>query len=466
MIAGPVLLLTLLLVSAIGLYFLRKLEALAAILAAAVAGLLAVVVWRSPLGTPTSLAGRSILVGQPVRLQDLSLQITPASQALLVFLLVTAVATFVLAWRTYQGRTFYPFGLALLALWSTAALMQPLTLAPFVLALSGILAVFLIQAGKVGETRGAWRQMLFPTLSVPMFLLAAWYIDQAPLNPDDLTPYRIAGWLLIAGFVLLLQPAPFHVATPAVAGQAPPVVAAFLWIGGQSTVLFLLQRFLVTYPWLTSAVDSASWLLWLGIFTALVGGALASMQDTLGRYMGYAAVYDYGVMLVAMALRGTAGVPVAIWLLLTRTVALLTLATGAAIVKHHMATDRLSELAGASSRLPWSVAALIMGGFALAGMPLTVQFASRWALLELVAENDVRWSLFLYIGAIGALVGAVRVGRACFGKLSASPVERESFGLAALCAILVGAGLLLGLLPQLLTGPVAAVILPLSRLGP
>jgi multicomponent Na+:H+ antiporter subunit D len=464
--AGPIVILLVLLLAAATLYVLRRLEGAAALLAATVTTLLAVEIWRLPLSGPIRTGGRVVWLGRPVNLLDVTLQVTPASQALLVFLMGMAALAFVLAWRTYQGRTFYPFGLALLGLWVVAAVVQPLTLAPFALALAAILAVFLIQAGKAGETRGAWRQLLFPTLAVPMFLIAAWYMDQAPLNPDNLAPYRIAGWLIIAGFVLLLQPAPLHVATPAVAGQAPPVVAAFLWLGGQATTLFLLQRFLVTYPWLTSAVNTANWLLWLGILTALLGGAVAAIQNTLGRFMGYAAVYDYGVLLVAMALRGSAGVPLAIWLLLTRTLALMTLATGAATLRHHMETDQFNRLTGAASRLPWAVVALVMGGLALAGMPLTSQFASRWALMQLVAANDTRWTLMLAVGAAGVLIGTVRAGRACFGHLRASSVEREPFSLAALALGLVVAGVILGLVPQLLTGPVAAVILPLSTLGP
>jgi len=466
MISGPTLLILLLILAAAALYFLRRIEALAALVAADLTALLAVGLWRLPLMAPVRIAGRSVWLGQPLTWADLSLQITPASQALLVFLLGIGAITFILAWRTFQGRTFYPLGLVLLALWAMVALLQPLTAAPFAVVLAAIVAVFLIQSGQPGDTRGAWRQLLFPTLAVPLFLVAAWYIEQGPLNPDDQTPYRIAGWLLIAGFILLIQPAPLHVAMPAVSGKAPLVVAAFLWIGRQSTVLFLLQRFLVTYPWLGSAVDSARWLLWAGIFTALTGGVLAAVQERLGRFAGYAALYDYGVLIVAMGLRGTAGLPTAIWLLVTRTVALLTLATGAATVRHHLESDRLDEIAGAVSRLPWAVTALIMGGLALAGMPLTAQFASRWALLQLVAETDTRWALLLVLGAAGVLVGTVRAGRACFGKLSGSPVERESASLAFLAMLLVAASVLLGLFPQLLTGPVAAVILPLSTLGP
>jgi formate hydrogenlyase subunit 3/multisubunit Na+/H+ antiporter MnhD subunit len=464
-IPGSVLLIALLFVAAGGVYFLRRVEPLAALVAAGISALLAVALWRLPIAA-IRLAGRTVTMGQSATWQDLSLQLSAANRPLLVFLLATAAFTFILAWRTYQGRTFHPFGLAMVALWAIAALVRPLIYAPLALVLVGILAVFLIQAGRPGDTRGAWRQLIFPVLAVPLFMVAAWYIEQGPLNPDDPTPYRIAGWLIIAGFILLLQPAPLHVAVPSVAGQAPPVVAVFLWIGGQTTVLFLLQRFLATYPWMGSAIDSARWLLWLGIFTALLSGLLSATQTTLGRLIGYASLFDYGVLLVAMGLRGTAGLPTVIWLILTRTLAMLTVALGAASIRHYMEGDRIGRIAGAASRLPLSVLALIMGGFALVGMPLTAQFASRWALLELLSENDPRWAWLLLIGGVGVMLGVIRAGRACFGSLSGSPVHRESRSVALLAALLVIIGVLVGLFPQLLTGPVSAVILPLASFGP
>jgi len=50
--------------------------------------------------------------------------------------------------------------------------------------------------------------------------------------------------------------------------------------------------------------------------------------------------------------------------------------------------------------------------------------------------------------------------------LSGSPVEREPVGLAVVAFLLVMVGVFLAVFPQLLTGPVAAVILPLSVLEP
>jgi hypothetical protein len=269
---------------------LRRFEPLAALIASGLSLLMAVGLWRLPLNAPAKILGRPVAMGQVFAWEDLSLHITPASRALLVFLFATAACGFILAWRTYQGRSFYPFGLLLLALWSIVVMLQPLILTPLAIVLAAILSVFLIQAGRPGETHGAWRQLMFPTLAAPFFLVAGWFIEQAPLNPDEQTPYRIAGWLLIAGFVLLLQPAPLHVAVPAVAGQAPPVVAAFLWTGSQAIILFLIQRFLVTYPWLSDAVDSARLLLWLGVITAVLGGHNTEVQLLLGRNKGNASL--------------------------------------------------------------------------------------------------------------------------------------------------------------------------------
>jgi NADH-quinone oxidoreductase subunit M len=142
------------------------------------------------------------------------------------------------------------------------------------------------------------------------------------------------------------------------------------------------------------------------------------------------------------------------------------MAAGAALIRHHMESDRLERIGGAISRLPMAVLALIAGGFALIGLPLTAQFASRWALFQLLAETDSRWVLLLLIGATGVVIGTVRAGRACFGPLSGSSVEREPWGLSLVAFILVALGVAIGLYPQLLTAPVAAVILPLSTLGP
>ena len=71
--------------------------------------------------------------------------------------------------------------------------------------------------------------MLFPPLlAAPLFILAAWYLDNIALNPQDVAGTQAAGVLLGLGLILLLAPFPLHGAVPTSADTAPP--PAFLLV--------------------------------------------------------------------------------------------------------------------------------------------------------------------------------------------------------------------------------------------
>ena len=82
MIGGTILLLAALFLGAAAVYFLRRFEALAALLAGAISLASALELWRSSLTEPVSVAGRSVWVGEPFAWQDLTLTITPAARVL------------------------------------------------------------------------------------------------------------------------------------------------------------------------------------------------------------------------------------------------------------------------------------------------------------------------------------------------------------------------------------------------
>ena len=67
MIAGPVLVLAVLLVAAAAAYLLRKLESVSALLAAGVSALLAVGLWRLPLESPRHHRGKAGVIGKAGR---------------------------------------------------------------------------------------------------------------------------------------------------------------------------------------------------------------------------------------------------------------------------------------------------------------------------------------------------------------------------------------------------------------
>ncbi|MBC8448944.1 MAG: hypothetical protein H8D78_14455 [Chloroflexi bacterium] len=465
MIAGPALVLGLPLLAAALVYLLRRWALAAAALATIVAAALAWMVWHWPPQALVLLLGRTLVMGQPVTLLGQELVLTPVAQPLLTFTCALAAVCFLYAGSVSQGRSFFPFGLALLSLFNAAVLTQPLTRAPLLLAFAAALAVYVIQAGRPGSTRGALRWLLFPVLAFPFFLVAAWYLGQLPLNPDDPAPFAAAARLMTYGFLFLLMAVPLHGAVPALTAEAPPLVSAFLLLSHNGVVLFLLNALLRAYPWLANYHDVSRWLLWLGLITAGWSGLLAAGQREFGRLWGYASLFDFGCLLVALGLGAPVGLPLATSLFIARAAALLLGAMGLATLRHRARGDSFQRVSGTARRLPWSVAALLAGGLALAGFPLTVGFPGHWTLLQYLGQQTPRAAIILLLGAVGVIVGYLRGLRALLGPLHDREVEREPRLASGLVAVLLLLCLLLCLRPQLLTELVSTITAALGTVA-
>jgi hypothetical protein len=89
-------------------------------------------------------------------------------------------------------------------------------------------AAFVVQAGRRGSTRGALRSLWPPVLAIPLFLLAAWFLAQAALDPESSQPLQVAGQLASVGLLILLAPWPLHGPAVSLGEEAPPLVAAWL----------------------------------------------------------------------------------------------------------------------------------------------------------------------------------------------------------------------------------------------
>jgi len=69
----------------------------------------------------------------------------------------------------------------------------------------------------------------------------------------------------------------------------------------------------------------------------------------------------------------------------------------------------LSALHGLGRRMPFTMAALVIGGLGLVGVPLTSGFVSKWYLVQAALEADL-WPVAVLI-LLGSLVALVYVGR-------------------------------------------------------
>jgi len=399
MIEPPLWLVILPLVAAPPVYLLRR-WGIGAYLAAATALLTGLLAWSFPPTLPFRLMGRPFFLD-------------PLTQHVLALLSAMAAVLFLLAWRLPQGRSLFPFGLIGLGLLAGAGMSRHLGISALLMTLAAISSVPLIQGEQRGAIRAPWRLLAMMLLALPFFLLAAWRVDLYREDVENAVYLGQAALFLALGMWIWLAVVPWHGWLTAVGAGAPPLAAAFVLTSFPLLALVNLSQVLTEATWFTWAEEAQQLLLTAGLASAAIGGVLAAVQRGFRPLLGYAALFDLGGLLVAMAVGGpllgqaAPTLPFAAGLVVR---ALALTLTGAATAAIHLWTGKESfaGLQGAARQWPLATAALTLGGFTLAGLPLTAGFLPRWLLVRNLAQTDPRWSWLLMAAALGVAVGYLR----------------------------------------------------------
>ena len=408
MIFSPLPLIALPLVAAVLTALLRRFGTLSALLAALFPALAALIAIIFPLENPLPLLGRDLYLTTPDRYA-------------LIYLYLCASATFLGVWRTTAKWTYYPVALAVLASMAAALGARPIVVEviggrpfdPFNYAIllftfGAVLTIFPLQGGQPGVTIGTLRYLTFMVIAVPIFLTAAWILDQYSQSPDAVNLAQTATALLLFGLALWLAVLPFHSWLPGVASESPPLSSAFV-LGIVNVAAFFLMldlvngiRLLADNPLVFDVMRLA------GLVTALVGGALAFAQRDFGRIMGYAVLADIGVALVAFGTNTASGLSAALFVVFLRTFGLGLMSMGLALARTEAPDDTFLSLTSLAWRRPWAAVGLIVGAFSLAGVPPLAGFAGRWGALQQAAGSDLGASLALVLSSIGVVAGMLR----------------------------------------------------------
>jgi NADH:ubiquinone oxidoreductase subunit 2 (subunit N) len=432
-------------------YLLRR-WGIGALLAAGVSLAMARLAWGLPPQELLTLAGR------PVSLDLLT-------GFLLALVFSTAAVLFLLAWRLPQGRSFVPFGMLTLALWSAAALVKHLGLVGLILELAAITLVFVIQAGLVRLVRASWRLLVMFTLALPLFLLAAWRIELYEADVSNAVFLNEARIFLAVGFAFWLAVVPLHGWLTAVADDSLPLVVAFVLIGFPTIALSALLHSLIDSPWLTSPPIVRQVLVVAGLITIGLGGVYSALQRSFGGLLGRSALFDLGCGVLALAVGGGSGGLILLAGFVARGLALTLAAAAGAALRFEAGGDAFSLATGLGRKMPLTVAGLTLGGLALAGAPLTVGFAPRWLLFEAVVHLDPRLALWVSLAGLGVAIGYLRGLAVLLTPNPGRPGQAPPREQVLTTAVIVGLSLLcliLGLFPQWYIEPVRDLVGSLS----
>ncbi len=252
-----------------------------------------------------------------------------------------------------------------------------------------------------------------------------------------------AAALLLAGALGKSAQVPFQGWLPDAMRGPTPVSALLHSATMVAAGVFLIARL---YPLFLAAGPILPLVAWIGVITALLGGAAALVQPDLKRTLAYSTISQLGFMFLAL---GAGSLLAAMFLLVAQALykALLFLAAGA--VDHTVGGTDFARMGGLARTMPGTFAAALVGAVALAGLPVTLAWPPKDAVLA------AAWS------AGGPLFAAALLASVLTGLYAARLVSLVFLGVAR------AAGGAHGDAPLGLRGPVLAlaILVPLGLLG-
>jgi formate hydrogenlyase subunit 3/multisubunit Na+/H+ antiporter MnhD subunit len=437
-------------------YFGRRWQTLEVLIALLALGL-GIVLLAQPITGAITLPGLAIDIDAPLNLLGRVLRIRETERVPLLLLFICTAVIFALSWRSPQGWTFVPIGLAVLAAMSAALLIRPFVYAALAFEAAAALAVLMIQAERQGErsTVGAMRFLVCATLALPLFLLAGWSIDRAgTINLADVeavaTAYGAPIMLLLAGFAFLLGAIPLYSWIHPVAKDAPPLVTSFLGTVAIGAVSFLLLSFWQEFAWLRTSPTTLSVLTAGGMVLLIFGGVLAWAQNSFSRVLAAALFVDLGCTLLLFISSTPLSVEALAFSVIARAIGLSVFGLGIWRLRAMRGSDEFSDIRNVNDL--WTLMALLAGGLSLAGLPGTIGFVARWTSARAYSSTDAEGLVLMLVACSSVGLGVMRGVVA----MTSQPVLAEIVDEEEELPPDAGAQLPLFELPEIETQPAAA----------
>ena len=234
-------------------------------------------------------------------------------------------------------------------------------------------------------------------------------LDLAERLPSvtDTRTVRAGFAFLTVGLGLKLALFPLHLWLPNAYAHAPSTVSALLAGTATKVAVYALLRFMLEVFGAEFALQRMPFddiLMVLGMIGIFSASLVAVYQDDIRRMFAYSSVAQIGYMVLGISLASNTGVSAAILHVFNHALmkGALFLAVGA--LAYRIGAVTVSSIAGLGRRMPWTVAALVVGGLSLIGVPPTAGFVSKWYLVLGTLEQDL-WpvALLVLIGSLLAL---------------------------------------------------------------
>ena len=157
------------------------------------------------------------------------------------------------------------------------------------------------------------------------------------------------------------------------------------------------------------AIPIGQVLLFLSVAAMLVASIIAVFEDNTERMLAYSSVAQIGYITLGIALSNQAGLTGGLTHILNHAIIKTAMFLALGAVVYRVGTSMLPNLAGIGRKMPLTMAAFVVAGLGLIGVPGTAGFISKWYLVLGALESGA-WPLVAVIVA-SSVIAVVYVGR-------------------------------------------------------
>jgi NADH-quinone oxidoreductase subunit N len=215
------------------------------------------------------------------------------------------------------------------------------------------------------------------------------------------SPIGVVGVVLtLAGFFFKLSVFPFHFWAPDVYQGAANQVATFIATASKAAAVALLLRLAAlgtSYGYSFTQV-----LVVLSIISMTLGNLVAIIQRDFKRMLAYSSIAHAGYVLIGVLTLQEAGYTSAIYYALAYLIMNFTVFMVLSTVASDGRDLKILELAGLWYRSPLLTMSLILGIFALAGVPPSIGFTGKLLLFTSAMNQGYFW--LVLIGAVNGTI--------------------------------------------------------------
>lgn len=301
------------------------------------------------------------------------------------------------------------------------------------LEISSLSAYALIAMGK--DRRALWasyQYLIMGTVGATFILIGIGLMYQmtGTLNMSDLAmrlpevsqtrTVFVSFAFIVVGVCLKLALFPLHLWLPNAYAYAPSIVTALFAATATKVAIYLLIRFTysifgLSFAFTTLPLNTLFMVLGLaGVFFASVA---AIYQTNVKHIFAYSSVAQVGYMIVGLSVGTAMGLTATLVHIFNHALMKSALFLALAAVMYRIGSVQLSQFNGLGRQMPLTMAAIVVGGLSLIGVPLTVGFISKWYLVLAVLENG--WwpvAVLILIGSLLAIIYIWRIIEAAYFK--------------------------------------------------